>query len=162
MQTFMPYDDFHSSLDSLDNKRLGKQRVEAKQILNVLLNRPRKDGQPYKGWLNHPCVRMWRGYENALMEYYNISLIIWEQRGFKNTMEYEEPGGCVPIPDWVKEPILNLSHRSNLLRKDYDFYSKYGWQNEISPNEPYAWLDESGNWYLQHSGTEVIEQLSYI
>jgi hypothetical protein len=93
----MPYDDFYVSLNCLDNKRLGKQRVEAKQILNVLLNRPRKDGQPYKGWLNHPCVRMWRGYENALKEYFNISVMVWEERGFKNTMEYEDHDGCVPF-----------------------------------------------------------------
>lgn len=162
MQTFMPYDDFYLSLNCLDNKRLGKQRVEAKQILNVLLNRPRKDGQPYKGWVNHPCVRMWRGYENALKEYFNISLMVWEERGFINNMEYEEHDGCVPLPDWVNAPILYMSHRSNLLRKDYEFYSKYGWQNEIGPNEPYAWLNENGDWYLQHSGTNVIEELSYI
>ena len=42
MQVFLPYPDFKKSLESLDNKRLGKQRVEAKQILNVLLNRPRR------------------------------------------------------------------------------------------------------------------------
>lgn len=155
----MPYDDFYVSLNCLDNKRLGKQRVEAKQILNVLLNRPRKDGQPYKGWLNHPCVRMWRGYENALKEYFNISVMVWEERGFKNTMEYEDHDGRVPLPGWMHEPILNFSHRSNLLRKDYDYYSKYGWQHEVSPDEPYAWLDENGNWYLQHSGSDILQEL---
>ncbi len=159
MQTFMTYPSFYDSLKSLDNKRLGKQRVEAKQILNVLLNRPRKDGEPYKGWLNHPCVRMWRGYENALKEYFNISLMVWEERGFKNNMEVEEHNGCVPLPDWINNPVFYLSHRANLLRKDYEFYSKYGWQDEVSPNEPYAWLDENGNWYLQYSGSDSITYL---
>lgn len=159
MQTFMPYPDFFQSLDCLDNKRLGKQRVEAKQILNVLLNRPTKSGVPYKGWLNHPCVRMWRGYENALMEYFNVSVMVWESRGFKNTMEFEEPGGAVPLPEWMRHPVLYLSHRANLLRKDYQFYSQYGWQNEVSPDEPYAWLDEKGEWYLQHSGSNLLEYI---
>ena len=34
MQTFLPYADFKRSAESLDNKRLGKQRVEAMQIYN--------------------------------------------------------------------------------------------------------------------------------
>jgi hypothetical protein len=37
MQTFLPYPDFQTSAKILDNKRLGKQRVEAKQILEILL-----------------------------------------------------------------------------------------------------------------------------
>lgn len=36
MQTFMPYSDFEKVAQCLDNKRLGKQRVEALQIYNVL------------------------------------------------------------------------------------------------------------------------------
>ena len=59
MQIFAPYKDFRRSLQSLDNKRLGKQRVETFQILNNLLGRPKKDGTPYKGWTNHPCCVMW-------------------------------------------------------------------------------------------------------
>jgi hypothetical protein len=49
MQTFLPYPDFRESLQVLDNKRLGKQRVEAYQIISAITGRPRKDGQPYKG-----------------------------------------------------------------------------------------------------------------
>ena len=48
MQTFLPYKSFENSVKSLDYRRLGKQRVEAKQILNVLLNRTET-----KGWRNH-------------------------------------------------------------------------------------------------------------
>jgi len=33
MQTFLPYPDLRDSVACLDNKRLGKQRVEAMQIL---------------------------------------------------------------------------------------------------------------------------------
>jgi hypothetical protein len=36
MQTFLPYPDFRESLESLDNKRLGKQRVEALQLTLAL------------------------------------------------------------------------------------------------------------------------------
>lgn len=128
MQTFLPYSDFIESMKVLDSKRLGKQRVEAYQILNVLLERPRKDGKPYKGWVNHPCVRMWRGYEDALKVYINVCIDEWKERGFKNTMNYEIPStNDVIFPEWLGKYELHSSHRSNLLRKDKEYYSKFGW-----------------------------------
>jgi len=60
MQTFLPYSDITESLRVLDDKRLGKQRVETFQIINAITGRPKLDGTPYKGWLNHPCSVMWR------------------------------------------------------------------------------------------------------
>lgn len=36
MQTFLPYADFSMSAKCLDYRRLGKQRVEAMQILNAI------------------------------------------------------------------------------------------------------------------------------
>ena len=68
MQTFLPHTDLKKSLQSLDYKRLGKQRVETHQLLNVLLNRTKT-----KGWRNHPICKMWKGYENALKLYFNLS-----------------------------------------------------------------------------------------
>ena len=59
MQTFLPYKDFTKSAKALDNKRLGKQRVEVKQILNAL------DGKS-KGWTNHPATNMWRDMKQPL------------------------------------------------------------------------------------------------
>ena len=55
MQTFLPYKDFTQSLSQLDNKRLGKQRVETKYILDLLMQRTDK-----KGYANHPIVHMWK------------------------------------------------------------------------------------------------------
>jgi hypothetical protein len=31
------------------------------------------------------------------------------------------------LPDWIGDDRVHASHRSNLLRKDYDFYSQYNW-----------------------------------
>ena len=97
MQIFLAHSDFGKSLSSLDNKRLGKQRVEAYQIISAITGRPRKDGKPYKGWVNHPCTIMWRDYVDALKIYYNWSIDIWISRGFKNTMVYEEVTGDVDM-----------------------------------------------------------------
>ncbi len=39
MQTFLPHESFKKSFKVLDYRRLGKQRVEAHQVLNVLIGR---------------------------------------------------------------------------------------------------------------------------
>lgn len=36
MQTFLPYEDFNQSTAVLDRQRLGKQRVEALQLLKAI------------------------------------------------------------------------------------------------------------------------------
>jgi len=151
MQTFLPYKSFEESLKSLDWRRLGKQRVETHQILNVLLERT-----DTKGWRNHPITKMWVGYENALKEYFNLSVKEWINRGYNNNMELEVISGKVEYPHWLGNDTFHSSHRANLLRKDYEYYSKQGW-NEDSDN-PYAWYDtDKQQWYLQHVGTGVRE-----
>ena len=152
MQTFLPYTDFRKSLESLDNKRLGKQRVEAYQIISAITGRTRKDGKPYKGWLNHPCSVMWKDYVNALKQYYNDSIDVWVSRGFKNTMEHEQIEGEFVLPHWLGIEEFHSSHRSNLLRKDSEYYFKHGWTED--PNDPYVWMDSNGEWYKQMIGTK--------
>ena len=82
MQTFLPYKSFDKSFKVLDYRRLGKQRVEAMQILNVLLGRTKT-----KGWVNHPATKMWKGYENALKQYLNKCIDHWIARGYNNNMK---------------------------------------------------------------------------
>ena len=66
MQTFLPDPDFERTARILDDRRLGKQRVEVLQILNAM---HRTSG----GWVNHPATRMWRGFEPALVAYLVLS-----------------------------------------------------------------------------------------
>lgn len=137
MQTFLPYPDFAMSAACLDNKRLGKQRVEAKQIYLALTN-------PTYGWQNHPAVKMWKGYSIALTFYGECVCAEWIKRGFKDSLRdwfYNE--GLVegmnelPMPLWVGNSDFHASHRSNLLRKDPVWYGKFGW---TEPNNlPYVW-----------------------
>ena len=101
MQIFLPYSDMRKSLQTLDNKRLGKQRVETYQIISAITKRPKLDGTPYKGWLNHPCTVMWKNYVPALKQYMNISIEEWINRGFKNTMEVEIITESVVIPPFI-------------------------------------------------------------
>ena len=153
MQTFLPYKSYRESLKSLDYRRLGKQRVEAMQILNVLLGRTET-----KGWSNHPITKMWKGYENALKQYHNECIDEWIGRGYNNNMEYETIEGDIVYPNWLGNDLFHSSHRANLLRKDQEYYSKFMW-NE-NPENPYAWFDtDKKQWYLQHVGTGVREYL---
>ena len=132
MQTFLPSKSIRKSLEILDNKRLGKQRVEAFQILNILLKRTKT-----KGWKNHPAVKMWKGHSNALKSYFNVSLEEWIKRGFRNNMEFEKIRGKIVFPSWFGKDKFHASHRSNLLRKNKEHYSKFGWKE--NSELPYVW-----------------------
>ena len=136
MQTFLPYPDLQQSVRVLDYRRLGKQRVETFQVLNILLSRTQT-----KGWRNHPVTLMWEGYEPALQLYQNYTIKEWIDRGYKNTMQYEEiASGPIVMPPWFGLDELHKSHRSNLLRKDYEYYSQYF---DEDPNLEYYWPVES-------------------
>lgn len=134
MQTFLPYADFVQTAKVLDNKRLGKQRVEAYQILNTLMGNS-------KGWVNHPAVKMWKGYESVLCLYGIAICNEWINRGFKDTLLerfIRTQKNYINIwPSWLGNENFHASHRSNLLRKDYVFYSKYGWVEDSTL--PYVW-----------------------
>jgi len=163
MQTFLPYPDFARSAQVLDNKRLGKQRVECLQILNTLkkgkftcVHCKYDDNEPYASdncsvnvihvwkrtpWYNHPAVKMWRGHEQALVIYGLTVCNEWRNRNFKDTCEAKikafEKFEVVFDPPWLGDEQLHASHRSNLLRKDPQHYGKFGWTEP--PTLEYVW-----------------------
>ena len=154
MQTFLPYSNINKSLEVLDWRRLGKQRVEAKQILNVLLDRTET-----KGWRNHPITKMWKGYEPALQLYFNNCVKEWIKRGYNNNMLLEDITDSIIFPHWFGDFEFHSSHRANLLRKDYKYYSQFGWKDD--PTNPYTWYDtDKQQWYLQHVGTGIREYVN--
>ena len=150
MQTFLPHESFEKSAQVLDWRRLGKQRVEGMQIINAITGKTRKDGKPYKGWINHPCSVMWRDYAPALKHYTNVFIQEWINRGYNNNMEFYDTGKII-MPDWIGNEKFHSSHRANLLRKDFDYYSQFGWTE--NPERPYVWHDKEKLWYEQQVGT---------
>ncbi len=141
MQTFLAYPSFIKSAQVLDNKRLGKQRVECKQILKALLGEYNDTG----AWVNHPATKMWRGYEYALCMYALHICNEWIKRGCADTllpyfleqapMHFKTYAGA--FPPWLGDEAVHASHRSNLLRKDPSHYSQFGWEE---PDDlPYVW-----------------------
>jgi hypothetical protein len=143
MQTFLPYASFWSSAKVLDYRRLGKQRVECKQILKALgvsLDPPTSK----RGWSSHPATLMWKGCEKSLCRYAITICEEWIKRGYNDTllpqfqaMVARFEGQAYIAPDWLGDPAFHASHRSNLLRKDFTFYSQYGWTEP--PTLEYIW-----------------------
>lgn len=138
MQTFLPYHDFEQSAHVLDNKRLGKQRVEAAQILAIHY------GETVKlAWLHHPAVRMWRDYPINLIGYLHCVCVEWEERGFKNILikPFLERmilhNGCVHTVPEIFTENFHLSHKSNLVRKLPEHYRKFF--PDVPSDLPYVW-----------------------
>ncbi len=142
MQTFLPYPSFVASAAALDDRRLGKQRVETFQILRALVF-------PSYGWKNHPAVAMWRGFTPALVGYGLAVCAEWERRGHPDAVAASLlafSGGVAPdlaglrlegkLPPWLGDPAVHTSHRASLLRKDPE---QYAGLVDTDPELPYVW-----------------------
>ncbi|MBX6383527.1 MAG: MSMEG_6728 family protein [Microbispora sp.] len=148
MQTFLPYPDFAATARVLDPLRLGKQRVEALQVLRTLTI-------PGYGWRHHPVAHMWAGYEEALVRYGLEIVAAWRDLGRADTCAATMTGelrgflgiaaprtqaalaAAGELPPWLGDPAFHRSHRSSLLRKDPGFY------RPLFPGDPddlpYVW-----------------------
>lgn len=141
MQTFLPYASFTESAACLDRLRLGKQRVEAKQILETLVAIAMFPDAK-RAWSNHPAVRMWASFEPALADYGFEMCAEWRRRGYRDALSghfamYQAAVEDRPKPQWVGDERFHSSHRAALLLKDYDHYSRMGWSEE--PKIDYWW-----------------------
>ena len=146
MHTFLTYESFEESAKVLDYRRLGKQRVEGMQIINAIEN-PKP-----QGWKNHPIVIMWTPYVEVLKDYTNVIIQEWIDRGYNNNMKfYPKPPVTYHMPVWLGNKKFHSSHRANLLRKDLEWYSQFGWTE--NSESPYVWFDKEGLWYEQMIGT---------
>ncbi|GAA2299368.1 MSMEG_6728 family protein [Streptomyces kunmingensis] len=148
MQTFLPYPDFTQSAAVLDQPRLGKQRVEALQVLRGLT-------VPDYGWRHHPAVRMWIGYEEALVRYGLDMCAVWVAEGRADTcattlvtdFTRHRPGAPVraqeqladdgELPPWLGDPAFHRSHQSALVRKAPEFYATFF--PDVPDDLPYFW-----------------------
>ncbi|MFJ3913804.1 MSMEG_6728 family protein [Streptomyces vinaceus] len=148
MQTFLPFPSFAVSAAVLDQRRLGKQRVEAVQVLRGLV-------VPGYGWRRHPAVRMWAGYEEALVRYGLEICAAWTAAGRADTCAatlVRDLGAGAPagaprtqeqlaadgdLPPWLGTPDFHRSHQSALLRKAPDFYRERF--PGVPDDLPYVW-----------------------
>jgi hypothetical protein len=148
VQTFLPYPDFAETARVLDQRRLGKQRVEAIQILRALT-------RPTYGWRHHPAVKMWAGYEETLVRYGLDVCAQWRATGRADTCattlttDFAAACGARTIraqgelarvgelPPWLGDEDFHRPHRAALIRKDPDFYRpRFG---DVPADLPYLW-----------------------
>lgn len=147
--TFLPFVSFEDSLAVLDNQRLGKQRVEAAQIIKAVNSLYSCEA---KGYANHPAILMWIDYEDALAHYYNLCLKEWERRGYTNTMhpvDISIPIEDIEMPWYIGWDHFHKSHQASLLRKHPVYYKNKFQQEESLLKGDYSidgYLDE---FYIQ-------------
>ncbi len=149
--------DLKKCAKSLDFKRLGKQRVEAKQIIEAIEFGKSK-------WMRHPASKMWKDHLIPLKIYHNYMVREWVERGYNNTLPLydvkEEEYSVIKtkfdgtktillpaetektFPWWFGwEPFIN-SHKASLLRKDPTFYSSFHTKElEFYTDKGYLWPD---------------------
>jgi hypothetical protein len=148
MQTFLPLTAFDETARVLDGRRLGKQRVEAIQVLRALT-------VPGYGWRHHPAAAMWAGYEEALVRYGLDVCAVWSSGGRADTCaatlvtDFTGSTGTAAVrtqtqlrrsrelPPWLGEPGFHRSHQSALLRKDPSHYRPIF--PGVPEDLPYVW-----------------------
>ncbi|SEB06810.1 hypothetical protein SAMN04515680_2989 [Leifsonia sp. 21MFCrub1.1] len=140
VQTFLPYPSFARSVRVLDRARMGKQRVEALQVLRAIT-------VPGYGWRHHPVAKMWRGYLPALTKYALESADAWIELGHADTVRPQVLAFApevdalaqeeLELPPWIGDPAFHLSHQSNLVRKDPAFYRPLF--PDVPDDLPYVW-----------------------
>ena len=134
VNTFLPFPSFVKSAQVLDYRRLGKQRVEAMQLINILTNNTET-----KGWRTHPALLMWVGYADALKLYCNIIIEEWIKRGYSNTMKLYDVKEPVIYPWWFGMMDFHYSHVASLRRKDPEYYESRLEMPEEYAAKGYCW-----------------------
>lgn len=128
VNTFLPFGSRRNPLKSivksvkcLDDRRLGRQRAEGKMILSALDSR--RLGIEKKGWVNHPAVIMWEGYDNLLKIYINECINEFVRRGKNNNMPlYDVDHNTLSTPWWFGWKKFHMSHQAALVIKDAKYY----------------------------------------
>lgn len=150
MQTFITGGGDSHGVANLDSKRLNKQLLEGRQILNVLVT-IQKDPAAKVAWRNHPAVKMWAGYEFALYSY-----LLWvETECRKREIQTEKNMAAIVdlameldgsslgrVPAWWTDPVrkdrIITSHRASLYKKDPDYYAEWKFESDWVDAHRYA------------------------
>ncbi|MCS7133323.1 MAG: pyrimidine dimer DNA glycosylase [Candidatus Caldarchaeum sp.] len=139
MQIFRPYVDWTKSAAVLDDLRLGKQRVEAKQVINAFLRKLGLINDGLKGWLTHPIVLLYfnggKPYLDDVIGFFNACVMEWKKRGKQNNLSLNDIKHLIErVEKTSGTPVTHvheIEYRRILLMKDPKHYVKVFPQNEI-------------------------------
>ncbi|MEM3589238.1 MAG: pyrimidine dimer DNA glycosylase/endonuclease V [Nitrososphaerota archaeon] len=132
MQVFRPYIDWKRSAQVLDNKRLGKQRVEAKQVMIVILRKMGLINDGKRGWLNHPVVLMYynngKPYFYDLVNYFNACVEEWRHRNMESKISLADIEELIKkVKSAEGHPLTHkheIEYRRVLILKNPEHYLK--------------------------------------
>lgn len=155
MQVFLPDRDFAKCAEVLDTKRLVKQLLEGRQILQTL------SGES-AGWKSHPAVKMFIGHEGVLYMYLSAIRDEMEKRGYKweNNWEviqrvadtYFPNQESYILPWWFDDEYLDsvvITHRGRLYAKAPDLYPQY--ELEYNVHRDYVCCDKCNYYWPTHN-----------
>lgn len=129
MQTFLPFPSFVQTAKCLDDRRLGKQIVEARQIYDILF---RPDiSRATVAQQHHPIVYLWRHCihksDCLLRGYIHILNAEWRSRFNSNHKSADDVfAGGIEFQLYAPLPAaFHYAHRCSLLAKDISHYIDY-------------------------------------
>lgn len=146
MQVFIVGSPFETAI-ALDKRRLNKQIIECKQILDAL------DGA--KAWRNHPCVLQYRGHKEWLRLYKRCleSFVEYEEFGTDmakdNIRVYDHTCFLMTPPFHTEEYFDQMKRR--LYTKMPEYYKQWAHLGESDIN----WYFVDGEWRYYRDGKRI-------
>ena len=153
MQTFLPFASFENSARCLDGARLRKQLLEATQIYKTITGKS-------EAWKNHPAVKQWVGYADALTEYIWYIGMECFARGSKRCDIPVQVKIGKQMPPWLGREDVHSSHRSRLLFKGRVDAVSYSLRSHLKVRSINQWLVDNGypeKNVFRHNHIETLE-----
>ena len=125
---------------ALDVRRLRKQLIEVKQILNTL------EGK--NAWSNHPCVLQYKA-DRGWLRAYKVCLNAYVNGHYNDASKVSEYATRI-TPDWHTEEYYNQMKR-RLYTKNKEHYKQWADLGESDEN----WYFVDGEWRKYVNGKRI-------
>lgn len=139
MQVFVPYPEPIKVAQCLDAKRLNKQVIECRQILDAI------DGKG-NGWFHHPVTAMYKPYREWL-SYYANCLDCFHKGLYEYARAWNKSANKIR-PPFLTEGFCT-QHKRRLFAKNHERYKQFA---------EYGASDE--NWYWDNETNQIIKYIN--
>ena len=142
MQIFLPYKDIFETAKCLDNRRLNKQIIECRQILDAI------DGA--KAWCNHPIINMYK-CNSAFVRLYMKVLEEYIHGYIDNATRWSDFFNkyCC-FPHFITDDYCDQMKR-RLYTKDPIYYKQFEKYGKSDVN----WYFVEGKWLYYKKGKQI-------
>ena len=143
MQIFLPYKNVFETAKCLDNRRLNKQIIECRQILDAI-------DENSKAWCNHPIVKMYKGY-SAFVRLYMRVLDEYRHGYIDNATRWSDffnEYGC--FPHFITDEYCDQMKR-RLYTKDPIYYAQFAEFGTSDVN----WYYVDNKWLYYKNGKQI-------